>query len=80
MNDLLFAYLMKFDKEELIKIMWASLDTMEEYLEEPHQSKTQVIMEALGAEDVIKDGEPQWKMPSKEEVAANVSGYFTQAP
>ena len=74
MNDLLFAYLMRFEKKELIKIMWASLDSMEEYLDEPHQTKTQAIMYAIGAETVEKDGEPQWKMPSKEEVVANVEG------
>lgn len=79
MNDLLFAYLMRFEKKELIKIMWASLDSMEEYLEEPHQSKTQAIMYAIGAETVEKDGEPQWKMPTIEEATDNVEG-FIQTP
>jgi len=73
MNDLLFAYLMKFKKRELIQVMWGSLDVMEGY---NGQSKTQAIMSAIGAESVEKDEKQQWKMPSIQEAAGNVAGFM----
>lgn len=73
MTDKLFIYLMKLKKEDLLHVMWASLDIMEGY---NGQTKTQAIMSAIGAETVEKDGEPQWKMPSIKEASGNVAGYM----
>ncbi len=73
MNDLLFAYLMKFKKKELIQILWASVGVMEGY---NGQSKTEAIMSAIGAESVEKDEQQQWKMPSIQEAAGNAAGFM----
>ena len=66
MNDLLSAYLMRFEKEEIIRIMEAALRSPEV---DPQSS----IMVALGAELMPKDDILQWKMPTVEEAIENIA-------
>ena len=66
MNDLLFAYLMRFEKEEIIRIMEVALRC-------PDVDSQSSIMVALGAELMPKDDILQWKMPGIEEAIETIA-------
>lgn len=73
MNDLLFAYLLRFEKEEIIRVMEAALRW-----EGAHAQN--VIMEVLGAELMPHDDILQWKMPTAKQAIENVEKELTFPP
>ena len=66
MNDLLFAYLLRFEKEEIIRIMDVAL-------RHPDVDAQTSIMVAIGAELMPHDVILQWKMPNIEEAIENIA-------
>jgi len=66
MNDLLFAYLMRFEKEEIIRIMDIALRN-------PDVDAQTSIMVALGAELMPHEDILQWRMPNIEEAIENIA-------
>jgi len=66
MNDLLFAYLLRFEKEEIIRIMDVAL-------RHPDVDAQTSIMVAIGAELMPHDDILQWKMPNIEEAIETIA-------
>ena len=68
MNDRLYDILIKLPKRNLINLLWSALDEMQSC---NIRSRTQCIMEALGAKCLDEDTQSKWELPNKAEMKRN---------